>query len=141
MRRMPSLAALLGLVAVAGYQNRDKIGDFVKNITGPGGGAGLADSVKKTLGNGPLATSISGGLGELVDHFTKNGQGDAANSWIGKGPNAPISGAQLEKTLGTDLLDTLVKQTGLTKEELLSRLAKTLPEAVDKLTPDGKVPA
>ena len=141
-RGMPSLAALLGLVAVAGYQNRDKIGEFVKNITGPGGaGAGIADSVKKTMGNGPLATSISGGLGELVDHFTKNGQGDAANSWVGKGPNAPISGAQLEKTLGTDLLDTLVKQTGLTKEELLSRLAKTLPEAVDKLTPDGKVPA
>ena len=141
MRRMPSLAALLGLVAVAGYQNRDKIGDFVKNITGPGGGAGLADSVKKTLGDGPLATTISGGLGELVDHFKNNGQGAAAASWVGKGPNTPISGAQLEKTLGTDLLDTLVKQTGLTKEELLSRLAKTLPEAVDKLTPDGKVPA
>lgn len=141
MRRMPSLAALLGLVAVAGYQNRDKIGDFVKNITGPGGGAGLADSVKKTLGDGPLATTISGGLGELVDHFKNNGQGAAANSWVGKGPNTPISGTQLEKTLGADLLDTLVKQTGLTKEELLSRLAKTLPEAVDKLTPDGKVPA
>ena len=141
MRRMPSLAALLGLVAVAGYQNRDKIGEFVKNITGPGGGAGLADSVKKTLGEGPLATTISGGLGELVDHFKNNGQGAAAASWVGKGPNTPISGAQLEKTLGTDLLDTLVKQTGLTKEELLSRLAKTLPEAVDKLTPDGKVPA
>ena len=43
--------------------------------------------------------------------------------------------------MGTDLLDTLVKQTGLTKEDLLARLAKTLPEAVDKLTPDGKVPA
>ena len=128
MRRMPSLAALLGLVAVAGYQNRDKIGEFVKNMTGPGGGAGVAEGVKKTLGDGPLATSISGGLGELVDHFTKNGQGDATASWVGKGPNAPISGSQLEKTLGADLLDTLVKQTGLTKEELLSRLAKTLPE-------------
>lgn len=142
MRRMPSLAALLGLVAVAGYQNRDKIGDFVKNITAPGSqGGAIADSVKKAIGDNPTATSITTGLGELVDHFKNNGQGAAAQSWVNKGPNTPITGSQLEKTLGPDLLDTLVKQTGLTKEDLLGRLSKTLPEAVDKLTPDGRVPA
>lgn len=142
MRRMPSLAALLGLVAVAGYQNRDKIGEFFKTVTGPGGSAsGVADSVKKAIGDNPTAASITTGLGELVDHFKNNGQGAAAQSWVNKGPNTPISGSQLEKTLGPDMLDTLVKQTGLTKDELLSRLAKTLPDAVDNLTPDGRVPA
>ncbi|HEX7108116.1 MAG TPA: YidB family protein, partial [Aestuariivirga sp.] len=45
------------------------------------------------------------------------------------------------KTLGPDLIDSRVKQTGLSREELLSRLSKSLPEAVDKLTPDGRVPA
>ena len=141
-RGMPSLAALLGLVAVAGYQNREKIGEFVKNITGPGGSAeGIAGSVKKAIGNSPTATSITGGLGELVDHFTKNGQGAMAESWVGKGPNAAITESQMEKTLGADLIDRLVKQTGLSREELLSRLSKTLPEAVDKLTPDGRLPA
>ena len=130
-KRMPSLLALLGLVAVAGYQNRDKISEFVKGLSNDPNSAagGIIDSVKK------------GGLGELVDHFTKNGAGKTAESWIGKGPNQPISDTQMEKTLGADLIDSLVKQTGLSREELLSRLSKVLPEAVDKLTPDGRVPA
>ena len=142
-KRMPSLVALLGLVAVAGYQNRDKISEFVKGLANdPNSTAGgMIDMAKKAIGNSPTATSITGGLGELVDHFTKNGEGKTAESWIGKGPNAPITDSQMEKTLGSDLIDSLVKQTGLSREELLSRLSKTLPEAVDKLTPDGQVPA
>jgi uncharacterized protein YidB (DUF937 family) len=142
-KRMPSLLALLGLVAVAGYQNREKIGEFVKGLSNDPNSAagGLIDSVKKTIGSSPTATSITGGLGELVDQFTKSGEGKTAESWIGKGPNEPISESQMEKTLGPDLIDSLVKQTGLSREELLSRLSKTLPEAVDKLTPDGQVPA
>jgi uncharacterized protein YidB (DUF937 family) len=142
-KRMPSLLALLGLVAVAGYQNREKIGEFVKGLSNDPNSAagGLIESVKKTIGSSPTAASITGGLGELVDQFTKSGAGKTAESWIGKGPNEPITDSQLEKTLGPDLIDSLVKQTGLSREELLSRLAKTLPEAVDKLTPDGRVPA
>lgn len=142
-KRMPSLLALLGLVAVAGYQNRDKIGEFVKGLSNDPNSAagGLIDSVKKTIGSSPTATSITGGLGELVDQFTKSGAGKTAESWIGKGPNEPITESQMEKTLGADLIDSLVKQTGLSREELLSRLSKTLPEAVDKLTPDGRLPA
>jgi uncharacterized protein YidB (DUF937 family) len=118
-RGMPSLAALLGLVAVAGYQNRDKIGDFVKG----------------------LGASGTGGIGDLVDQFKKNGLGHAADSWVGKGENTPVSETQVENGLGPDLIDILVKQTGLTREELLARLSKTLPQAVDTMTPDGKVPA
>jgi uncharacterized protein YidB (DUF937 family) len=142
-RGMPSLAALLGLVAVAGYQNREKISEFVKGLADDPNSAagGMINNVKKAIGSSPTATSITGGLGELVDHFTKNGQGKTAESWVGKGPNAPITDTQMEKTLGADLIDSLVKQTGLTREELLSRLSKTLPEAVDKLTPGGKIPA
>ncbi len=114
----PSLAALLGLVAVAGYQNRDKIGEFVKGIGASG----------------------TGGVGDLVDHFKKTGLGEAASSWVGKGENTPVSEAQVGDSLGADLIDILVKQTGLSREELLARLSKTLPETVDKLTPDGRVP-
>jgi uncharacterized protein YidB (DUF937 family) len=142
-KRMPSLVALLGLVAVAGYQNRDKISEFVKGLANDPNSAagGMIDMAKKAIGSSPTATSITGGLGELVDHFTKAGEGKTAESWIGKGENAPITESQMEKTLGSDLIDSLVKQTGLSREELLSRLSKTLPEAVDKLTPDGRLPA
>ena len=75
-RGMPSLAALLGLVAVAGYQNREKISEFVKGLANDPNSAagGIIDSVRK------------GGLGELVDHFTKNGEGKTAEVLGGQRP-------------------------------------------------------
>ena len=140
-KRMPSLLALLGLVAVAGYQNRERIAEFVKGLKTSDAAGGALDSVKKALGDGPVATKITGGLGELVDQFKASGLGDTAASWVGAGANAPISEAQMEKALGPDLVDGLLQQTGLSREDLLSRLSKVLPEAVDKLTPEGKLPA
>lgn len=139
--RFPSLLALLGLVAVAGYQNRDKIGDFVKGMNTGEAGGGALDSVKKALGDGPLASKITGGLGELMDKFKTAGQGEKAQSWVGSGPNAPIDESQLETALGPDLIDSLIKQTGLSRDDLLARLSKVLPDAVDKMTPEGRLPA
>lgn len=143
-RKLPSLAALLGLVAIAGYQNREKLGEWVKGLTGadPAAAAGgVIDNVKNALGDGPVGKTVTGGLGQLVDLFKTNGQGEKAESWVATGPNQPITTPQLETALGADVIDGLVKQTGLAREELLSRLGKVLPEAVDKLTPGGKLPA
>lgn len=143
-RGMPSLAALLGLVAVAGYQNRDKIGEFVRGLgkTDPNNSGGsMLDRAKKSLGDSPLGTNITGGLGELVEQFRNNGEGATADSWIVDGPNTTINDAQLERAIGRDMIDSLTKQTGLSRQDLLSRLAKTLPDVVDKLTPEGRLPA
>jgi uncharacterized protein YidB (DUF937 family) len=141
-RRMPSLAALLGLVAVAGYQNRDKIGEFIKGLDDPSSPAGsMLERVKKGMGDSPMAISIKEGVGELVERFKQNGQGAAADSWMASGLNTEISETQLEKALGSDLLDRLAGQTGLSRKTLLSRLAQILHEAVDKLTPDGRMPS
>jgi uncharacterized protein YidB (DUF937 family) len=148
--RMPSLAALLGLVAVAGYQNRDKIGDFIRGMTNnpgsggmvPGGSASPSHPEQSTdmLNSGYAGGSILGGLGELVSHFRNAGMGQAADSWISRGPNESVDENQLEKALGPDMIDQLTRQTGLTREELVRRLSQTLPEAVDKMTPDGTIP-
>jgi uncharacterized protein YidB (DUF937 family) len=143
-KRFPSLVALLGLVAVAGYQNREKLGEMVKGLTGtdPAAAAGSAlDTIRTQIGDGPIATKITAGLGELVDQFKTTGHADKAQSWIGTGPNAAIDESQMETALGADLVDGLVRQTGLGRQELLARLSKILPEAVDRLTPDGRLPA
>lgn len=132
---MPSLAALLGLLAVAGYQNRDKIRELITGATS-GGGAGQAPS-GTTAGT---ATGSGGFLNDIVDKFRKAGAGEAADSWVAKGPNTPVSTQQTEGALGGDLIDQLVKQTGLSREELLARLSKIVPEAVDKMTPEGRIP-
>jgi uncharacterized protein YidB (DUF937 family) len=123
---MPSLAALLGLVAVAGYQNRDKIGDFVKGLSDKSGAA--ADD----------ATAPTGGLGSLLDGFRKSGLGQKADSWVGTGSNEAVTAPEVEAGVGSDVIDGLAKQTGLSREELLKRLATVLPDVVDKLTPSGR---
>jgi uncharacterized protein YidB (DUF937 family) len=83
---------------------------------------------------------LSGGLGDLVERFRQSGQAEAAESWVRKGPNQPIAPDELERAIGPDVLATLSQQTGLSRQELLSRLTRTLPEAVDELTPEGRVP-
>jgi uncharacterized protein YidB (DUF937 family) len=92
------------------------------------------------LGGASAGSVLSGGLGELIDRFRQNGQGHAADSWVSPGPNQPIEPSQLEQAIGPDVLNTLSQHTGLSREELLSRLTRELPHAVDKLTPDGRLP-
>jgi len=60
--------------------------------------------------------------------------------WVSTGPNKQIAPEQLEQAIGPDVLATLTQQTGLSWEELLSRLSTTLPEAVDQYTLDGRLP-
>ena len=75
-----------------------------------------------------------------MESFRQQGQGDVAESWVGTGPNKPIAPEQLEQAIGPEVLATLTQQTGLSREELLSRLTTLLPETVDKVTPDGHLP-
>ena len=83
---------------------------------------------------------LSGGLGGLLDHFNQAGNGAKAQSWINDGDNEPFEASELERTLGPDAIEALTRQTGLSREDLLERLSKTLPEAINTLTPQGRVP-
>ena len=87
-----------------------------------------------------LGDLLSGGLRDLVNTFKQAGQGDAADSWVAHGPNKPIGRSELEQAIGPELLETLSRQTGLSREEIVSRLLSNLPEAVDKYTPEGRIP-
>ena len=149
--KMPSLAALLGLVAIAGYQNRDKIGEFIKGLQGPnaagtvpGGPASPARPEQGTdmagAGYGGATGGVLGGLGDLMDQFRNAGLGKKADSWVATGQNEPVDESEMEKALGHDLIDRLTRQTGLDRTELLKRLSQVLPQAVDGLTPGGKLP-
>ena len=146
-RGMPSMVALLGLLAVAGYQNRDKIAEVLGGLKqqpgGPGnqsGQGGVLGSLGGLLGGASAGSVLSGGLGELVERFRQKGQGQAADSWVSTGPNQPLAPDQLEQAIGPDVLNTLSQHTGLSREDLLSRLTRELPAAVDKFTPHGRLP-
>jgi uncharacterized protein YidB (DUF937 family) len=176
-RGFPSMTALLGLLAVAGYQNRDKLAELLGGAGGntsntpgaPGqprvaqeqggagglggllgglGGAGAAGGLGGLLGNlggsggrGGLDALVGGGLGELVDRFKQNGKGDVAESWVGTGPNKQVDPNSLEQAIGSDVVEELTQHTGLSREEILKRLSRDLPDAVDRYTPEGRLPA
>jgi len=137
----PSMIALLGLIAVAGYQNREKIADMIGGLGGknpqPGGRPDQYDGVGSSGGVGGV---LSSGLRELVERFQKNGRGDVAQSWVKSGPNKDIEPDDLKSAIGPDALAALAQRTGLTPEEVLRRLSQQLPSAVDQYTPDGRLP-
>ena len=149
----PSMTALLGLLAVAGYQNRDKIAEMLGGLGStaapaggsagrPSGGAvpgGLGGLLGGLTGGG-AGGLLSGGLGELIERFNQTGHGEAANSWVGTGPNRELAPPQVQQAIGADVLATLEQQTGLSRDEILARLSRELPTAVDRYTPDGRIP-
>jgi uncharacterized protein YidB (DUF937 family) len=151
-RGFPSMTALLGLLAIAGYQNRDKLAEMLGGQTpnnagmpgGQGGGQGQQQGglggLLGNLGGTSAGGLLSGGLGELVERFRQNGQGEVADSWIGRGPNKEVAPHQLEQAVGPDVLATLSERTGLSRDELLARLSRDLPQAVDQYTPNGRLP-
>ena len=96
-------------------------------------GAGMVSAV-----NGILEKH--GGLQGVVNEFGKNGLGPTISSWVGTGPNQPISPGDLHRALGPDLLQELAAKTGMSVQELTEKLAQVLPQAVDKMTPGGTIP-
>jgi uncharacterized protein YidB (DUF937 family) len=84
--------------------------------------------------------SVLDGLGGLIDQFQKKGFGEVVDSWINRGSNQDIAPDQVSGALGRDVVDQLSLRTGLSRDEVVSELARMLPNAVDKLTPDGRLP-
>ena len=93
------------------------------------------------FGGAGVVSVLSDGLRDLVERFRQAGQGETAESWVAQGPNRDVAPDQLESAIGADTLEALTKQTGLSREEILSRLTRELPSAVDKYTPEGRLPA
>jgi uncharacterized protein YidB (DUF937 family) len=84
---------------------------------------------------------LSGGLDKLIKDLQDSGHGRVAQSWVGTGPNQDIAPHDLASALGADTIDALSNQTGLGREDLLAGLSQNLPELIDQLTPDGRLPS
>jgi uncharacterized protein YidB (DUF937 family) len=119
-------------------------GNVTAGLPGGAAGGGMSDLLKGGLGGllagGAAGSILSGGLNDLLKQFQQAGQGDAARSWVGTGPNADISETDLAKALGNDQIRTMMQQSGMSQEDLLAGLRQALPGAIDELTPQGRVP-
>jgi uncharacterized protein YidB (DUF937 family) len=127
----------LAMLALLAFQNRDKIGDALRG-TGEGRdpndpqGGGLLDQLSKAASG----TAI----GDVLDRFRQAGSGAKVDSWVRKGPNEPIDARDVETAIDEETLSSLARQTGLSREELIARITRDLPDAVDRMTPDGELP-
>ena len=83
---------------------------------------------------------LLGGLSGLVGKLTSAGAGPQVNSWVGAGANQPIDPSHLGTALGPDVVSQLSQRTGLTQQQILDGLAQVLPQLVNNLTPNGRLP-
>jgi uncharacterized protein YidB (DUF937 family) len=95
---------------------------------------------------GLIATGLNqliqrnGGVQGLVNQFEQKGLGGIVQSWVGTGPNQPITTDQLHNVLGSDAVAQMAGKLNVSPQELLSKLAEVLPQHVDKMTPGGVIP-
>ena len=92
MAKSPSLIALLGLLAVAGYSNRDKIGSWLDGMrAGSGSGGGGADP-RSVPGTDTRASGAGGGFLDNLGDSLGGLFGGSAGGAQG-GPGGGIGGA------------------------------------------------
>lgn len=127
--------------------DRGTLGGILGSILGGGGGGSSKSGGAKNSGSGGLGGMFgktSGGLAGfslsyLVRKMMSQGMSSIIKSWVGKGPNHLISPDQIKSTIGSEQLNQLANQYGLSTDQLSHVLAEHLPDAVDQLTPDGEL--
>lgn len=103
---------------------------LLDGLVGGAVGAGLVTATESLI-------EKNGGVQGLVDQFEKNGLGGVARSWVGNGPNQPVTPDQVQKALGPDTIKAMADKAGISPDELAAKLSSMLPSVVDKLTPSG----
>jgi uncharacterized protein YidB (DUF937 family) len=146
----PIAMAVLGLVAYKAIKQlspgqpstapADRGASTAGNPSGGGLGGLLQGPLGGLLAGGAAGSVLSGGLNDLLKQFQQGGQGDVVQSWIGTGPNKSISSDVLSKVLSPDQIRTLSAQSGMSRDDLIATLSQQLPELVNQLTPNGRIP-
>jgi uncharacterized protein YidB (DUF937 family) len=166
----PLALAVLGTLAYQALKNKGGLGGLfgarpeagspAGGVASPNVGAGVAPAgvtppgdVNPSAASNPTdggglgglfgglgAGGLGAGLRDLLDRFRQTGHEEQAQSWVSTGANRPIAANELEQVLGSERIDWLMQQTGLSRDQLLAGLSTELPGAIDKLTPKGKVP-
>ncbi|MGW1931132.1 YidB family protein [Streptomyces sp. NPDC001919] len=129
------------------------LGSLLGSLLGGGGSGGQSGGAGGILGSliGALAGGQGGAqgggaggasnpLGGLLDMLTKSGLTDQTRSWVGTGENQSVSGAQIAEALPDETLQKVAQDAGVSTQEAADEIARSLPQAVDKLTPTGSVP-
>ncbi len=108
----------------------DNIGGSLGNMLETAGAAALPSIIEKVFPNG-----VQG----ILDQLQAAGLGQQVNSWLGRGPNDPITVDDLSRALNDQQVRDTAERLGLPVDKLLELLAGHLPQAVDRQSPDGEL--
>ena len=127
-----------GLAGGKGGSSGGGLDDMLGGLMGGGGsGGGSTMSALVPVLGGLLA---SGGLQKIMGGLKANGLSSQADSWVGTGPNQAVDGPQMEKAVGKEQIQAVAKQLGISESQAADVVAKALPEVVNKVSPEGKLP-
>jgi uncharacterized protein YidB (DUF937 family) len=105
-------------------------------------GGVLGEAEQQALAGGlssALAGTQLGSLDGLLDKLRQSGLGPQVQSWLGGGPNQPITADQLEAALGPAIVDKISSTMHLPPDQVFGFLAAHLPALIDRLSPNGSV--
>ena len=108
---------------------------------------GMFDNLLGGVVGAEMATVVSGliekhgGVSGIVSQLEQQGMGSTVKSWIGNGANLPITPDQIHQVFGSDMVKELAAKVGLSPDVLAGKLSQILPTAIDKMTPNGTLPA
>jgi len=114
----------------------DSVVGGVLNNLGGNAQAGGGDIMQMVIG----LMQQNGGLAGLVEMFNNSGLSKQAASWVGTGDNLPVSADQISKVLGSGQLGELAGKFGIDPQQASGMLAQYLPDIVNQMTPQGRLP-
>jgi len=103
-------------------------------------GGASSGGLTEALGGLLRSDSPVGGLDGLLGKLQAEGLGDVGASWVSKGKNLEVSPEQVEAVLGNEQVKAIAGKLGIEPEKAAQQISRYLPQIVDGLTPDGKVP-
>jgi uncharacterized protein YidB (DUF937 family) len=128
------------------------IGSVVNSVLGSGQLQSVISAAASGLGGGSQAQAgglvsavlallqQQGGMGAVLDQFRRNGMAQQADSWVSTGQNQAVSAEQVQQALGASSLGNIASQLGISQGQAGSALAQVLPELINQLTPQGRLP-
>ena len=128
-----------GLTGGKGGGSGGGLDDMLGGVMGGGGSGGGRSTMGALL---PVLGGLlaSGGLQKIMGGLKANGLSSQAESWVGTGPNQAVDGSQMQKAVGKEQIQAVAKELGISESQAADVVAKALPEVVDKVSPEGKLP-
>lgn len=114
----------------------DSVSSIANGVLGEGNHSGLLGAVGSLINN-----PQTGGIAGLIKTFEEKGLGGVAASWVSSGQNLPISAEQIQSVLGNERVAEVAQKLGIPPDQMAAHLSQLLPQVVDKLTPNGSLPA